>query len=113
MSISARNWAWKAGEHYELSAPEAFVLVCLAELENCDEGCAFPAQSTIASRTRQSDRSVRNALRVLEQRKLLRVEKRRRTGGDWARSEYYLNVPNDFREQDPEWQRIQGPDSPY
>ncbi|PPG61624.1 helix-turn-helix domain-containing protein [Rathayibacter sp. AY1C5] len=108
MSISARNWAWRAGEHLELSAPEAFVLAFLAEMENAEEGCAFPSQETIAARTRQSDRNVRTVIRRLEERKLLRVEKRRRKGGDWARSEYFLAVPHDFRESDPEWLRHQG-----
>lgn len=108
MSISARNWAWLAGEHYKLSAPEAFVLSFLAEMENCDEGCAFPSQETIAAKTRQSDRNVRNVLRSLEDRKLIRVEKHRRAGGDWARSEYFLAVPDTFRETDKEWVRAQG-----
>ncbi|PPF41334.1 hypothetical protein C5B93_01075 [Rathayibacter sp. AY1A2] len=108
MSISARNWAWAAGKHYELSAPEAFVLVYLAEMESCEEGCAFPSQETIASVTRQSDRNVRTVIRRLEARKLLTVEKHRRKGGDWARSEYFLAVPESFRETDKEWVRLQG-----
>lgn len=113
MTISARNWAWDAqrirdaGVWRDLHPGEKLTLLCLAEDENAEEGYAFRSQENIAERTRQTDRTVRRHLKVLEAAGAIRIEKRRRRGGTWANSVYILSVPSPYREKDPEWMRNQ------
>ena len=117
MTISARNWAWDAqtikenGAWRDLHPGEKLTLLCLAEDENAEEGCAFRSQENIAQRTRQSDRSVRRHLKLFEAVGVIKITKRRRRTGKWAHSVYELNVPSSYREKDPEWVRNQPVDT--
>lgn len=107
MTVSARNWAWQVGRQDEQGNPTVFreklTLLCLAELESAEEGCAFPSHQHLASMTGQSERTVRNHLRELELLGLVRVEKRRSDRGRWQRNVYVLNVPESFRASDKAW----------
>jgi hypothetical protein len=111
VSISARNWAWdcrwtKGG----VPAPmkEKITLLCLAEHENPEYGYAFPSHETIAERTGQSVRTVQTHIKALVEYKAVTIEKRRGTKGKWLRNVYLLNVPDNYREKDPEWMRWNG-----
>jgi hypothetical protein len=111
VSISARNWAWdlkwgRGGEQFPMK--EKLTLLCLAEHENPEYGYAFPSHETIAERTGQSVRTVQTHMKVLVQYKALTIEKRRSTHGKWLRNVYLLNVPDVYREKDPEWMRWNG-----
>lgn len=109
MSISARNWAWSlyasAGGSIPLKPGEKLVLLCLAEHESAELGYSFPSQKRIAEKTCLSERSVRTHLDALEQMGAFTTEKRRSKQGRWMRNVYVLNVPEDYREKDPEWMR--------
>lgn len=112
MTISARNWAWAVrvriveGERVPLKAGEKVTLLYLAEMENAEEGCAYPAVKTIAENTGQSVRTVDGHLKTLVAANAIRVEKRHRSrDGRWLRNTYLLQVPEVYREKDPEWMR--------
>ncbi|POH68970.1 hypothetical protein C3B61_03460 [Cryobacterium zongtaii] len=108
MSISARNWAWdlswkRGGVNFPMK--EKLTLLCLAEHENPEYGYAFPSHETIAERTGQSVRTVQTHIKTLVQFKAVNIEKRRSERGKWLRNVYLLNVPDSYREKDPEWMR--------
>jgi DNA-binding MarR family transcriptional regulator len=108
VSISARNWAWdlkwsRAGEQFPMK--EKLTLLCLAEHENPEYGYAFPSNDTIAERTGQSVRTVHTHIKTLVEGKAVVIEKRRSKQGQWLRNVYLLNVPDSYREKDPEWLR--------
>ncbi|TFD85007.1 helix-turn-helix domain-containing protein [Cryobacterium lactosi] len=109
MSISARNWAWDVRwkDKGEGSSPmkEKITLLCLAEHENPEYGCAFPSHVTIADRTGQSVRTVQTHIKTLVERKVVTIEKRRSVHGKWLRNVYLLDVPDSYRAKDPEWMR--------
>lgn len=112
MTISARNWAWdcsrvtRAGDHERTLKPgEKLTLIFLAEMENAEEGCAFPSHETIAKATCQSVRTVQDHLKALGEMNAFNVQRRRTRSGKWLRHVYYLNVPDSYREKDPEWLR--------
>ena len=111
MSISARNWAWDAswtarGIHVPMK--EKFTLLCLAEHENPEHGFSWPSQETIAARTEQSVRTVRNHIATLIARQMITKGRRPSAKGEWDRNVYFLNVPDSYREKDPEWMRWNG-----
>ena len=110
MSLSARNWAWAVREVHnrKIKPGEKLVLVCLAELENAELGYSFPNQATIAEWTSQSARTVREHLASLEFCGAFSIEKRRSPGGRWPHNVYVLDVPEEFRQDDPEWLRNHG-----
>jgi hypothetical protein len=113
VSISARNWAWDvevyktaAGERIKLKAGEKLTLTCLAELENAEEGCAYPTKVTIAKKTCQSIRTVDAHIESLVRMRAITKEKTRRSrDGRWLRNTYVLHVPDSYREKDPAWMR--------
>ncbi|WP_133160222.1 helix-turn-helix domain-containing protein [Cryobacterium zongtaii] len=84
---------------------EKLTLLCLAEHENPEYGYAFPSHETIAERTGQSVRTVQTHIKTLVQFKAVNIEKRRSERGKWLRNVYLLNVPDSYREKDPEWMR--------
>jgi DNA-binding MarR family transcriptional regulator len=114
VTISARNWAWAvrtrrtdSGEKLLLKAGEKVTLLYLAEMENAEEGCAYPAVRTIAEYSGQSVRTVDGHLRTLVDANAIRIEKKHRSrDGRWLRNTYLLNVPDVYRETDPEWNRF-------
>lgn len=111
MSISARNWAWglswtKGGQKFPMK--EKLTLLCLAEHENPEYGYAFPSHETIAERTGQSVRTVQTHIKTLVEFNAVTVEKQRGVKGSWLRNVYVLNVPDSYREKDPEWIRRNG-----
>ncbi|EMX8720897.1 helix-turn-helix domain-containing protein [Pseudomonas aeruginosa] len=69
-----------------LSCAQKAVLISLADNAN-DQGVCWPAVATIAERTCLSERAVRNAIRMLEDSRI--VECHQRTG----RSTYYVLTP--------------------
>jgi len=87
---------------------EKVTLLCLAEHENAEYGYAFPSHETIAERTGQSVRTVQTHIKTLQKNKALTIEKRRGVSGSWQRNVYLLNVPDSYREKDPEWMRHNG-----
>lgn len=87
---------------------EKITLLCLAEFENHEYGYAFPSHEKIAERTGQSVRTVQTHIKTLVQNGALTIEKRRGVTGTWLRNVYVLNVPDSYREKDPEWVRLNG-----
>jgi len=114
MSLSARNWAWDSGEltlkgvTRKLHPGEKLTLLCIAELENCVGGFAYPSMEYIAQRTSQSERTVRTHVATLLAVGAFTIERRRSRKGRWLRNVYVLNVPDEYRESDPEWLAYQG-----
>jgi biotin operon repressor len=84
---------------------EKLTLLCLAEHENPEYGYAFPSHETIAEKTGQSVRTVQTHIATLVARKTVTIEKRQSHKGRWLRNVYYLQVPQSFRDSDPEWLR--------
>lgn len=117
MTLSARNWAWNVDRFIDRGADgemrsarnmkpgEKLTLLCIAESENAEYGYAFPSYDWIAQKTGQSVRTVQTHVKTLEQFKAFRIEKRRSPKGKWLRNVYVLNVPQDYRDRDPEWER--------
>lgn len=111
MTLSARNWAWDAetireqGSFRALLPGEKLVLLCLAEHENAEHGYAFPSQARIATRTKLGERTVRRHLDALVSSGAISRQKQRRGEGTWANTVYVLDVPERYRETDPEWTR--------
>ena len=92
---------WKPGEK--------LTLLCIAELENAEEGYSYPSIATIAARTGQSVRTVSTHIKTLEMAGAIMVSKRERSSaGVWLRNAYHLSVPDRYRATDPEWMRNQG-----
>jgi DNA-binding MarR family transcriptional regulator len=109
MSLSARNWAWDAhtltlkGVERPLHPGEKLTLLCIAEMENCEEGVAFPSMEYIAKRTQQSVRTVQTHVHTLEDVGAFEITRHRSRRGRWLRNAYRLDVPSEYRERDPEW----------
>ena len=62
MSIRALNWAYK--QSHGLNSTSKFVLTALADYAN-DEGCAYPSQETLSSRTLLNPKTVTLCLQRL------------------------------------------------
>lgn len=113
MTISARNWAWavrtrtdETGRRVPLKGGEKVTLLYLAEMENAEEGCAYPTIATIAENTGQSTRTVNVHIATLVEAGAIRIEKKHRSrDGRWLRNTYVLHVPETYRENDPAWMR--------
>lgn len=69
VSLMARVW------HTDLEPMRRFVLLCLADAAN-DEGMCWPSVSAIVGKTGLSERFVRGAIRDLEARGYLKIERR-------------------------------------
>lgn len=114
MTMSARNWAWAVnvvtidGERRSVLPAEKLVLLCIAELENSDEGCAWPSQKYIAERTGLSERTVLTHIGTFTMLGAIEKRRHRSTRGRWDRNVYFLNVPQKYRDSDPEWMSKQG-----
>jgi uncharacterized membrane protein len=68
------------------------VLLAIADSADKDSGEAWPSQSTIAARSRQTARSVRNVLERLRADGWLTWEARRRANGSQASNVYTVNL---------------------
>jgi len=71
---------------------EMAVLLAIADSADKDSGEAWPSQKTIARRSRQTDRSVRNVLRRLRSAGWITWEKRLRANGSQASNVYTLDL---------------------
>lgn len=71
---------------------EMAVLLAIADSADKDSGEAWPSQSTIARRARQTDRSVRNVLRRLVDGGWLSIEPRKRPNGSATSNLYTVNL---------------------
>ena len=71
---------------------EMAVLLAIADSADKDTGEAWPAQKTLARRSRQTDRSVRNVLARLRAAGWLTWEKRLRANGSQASNVYTLDL---------------------
>lgn len=81
MSLRAVIWAYEAVETADISPTAASVLVALSFFHNQETGRCDPSLSRICKRTKFSERAVRNALRDLEEAKLIgTVHRTLRTG---------------------------------
>lgn len=81
MSIRAINWAFGSIEDADLHPAAALTLLALAHCHNQETGRCDPSLTTLCAKTGLSERAVRNALRQLEEAKLLATTHRTvRTG---------------------------------
>jgi hypothetical protein len=71
---------------------EMAVLLAIADSADKDTGEAWPSQKTLARRSRQTDRSVRNVLARLRAAGWLTWEKRLRANGSQASNVYTLDL---------------------
>ena len=71
---------------------EMAVLLAIADSADKDTGEAWPAQKTVALRSRQSDRNVRNVLERLRAGGWLTWEKRLRANGSQASNLYIVDL---------------------
>lgn len=114
MTLSARNWAWDVnaltinGVRRSVLPAEKLVLLCIAEHENADEGCAWPSQKRIAERTKLSERTVLTHIATLTTVGAIEKRRHRSARGRWDRNVYFLNVPPKYRDSDPEWMAKRG-----
>jgi hypothetical protein len=123
MTLSARNWAWdvimrprKPDEKPHVDHPntvpvkagEKLVLLCIAELENAEEGYSYPSYEHIAKRTGLKERAVQEHVKTLAFANAFTIERRRSLNGRWHRNTYVLNVPDKYREKDEKWLNYQG-----
>ncbi len=88
MSGSALGWAKKT---HVGSQTAKHVLQALADWAD-DQGSCYPSVQLIMDVTELSDRSVRNALRRLEELGLLSTERTRRKNGSMGANRYFLKV---------------------
>ena len=70
--MSLRALLWVMEDAPVISQGELAVLYALAERANDQGKCAWPSQAWIADRARCTDRTVRNHLRALEGRGLIK-----------------------------------------
>jgi hypothetical protein len=79
MSVQATHWAWDLLEQDLVPDMAGFVLVAIADFADADGHC-WPSQARIMKRTKKSERTVRNALKWLEDHDLLHREAQWRHG---------------------------------
>ncbi len=114
MTLSARNWAWDSrrvmvdGEWRPIRPSEKLTLLCIAEMESAEEGCAWPSIRYIAERTGLSERQVQTNVNLFVALGVLKRTRHRSTRGRWDRNVYVLSVPREFREKDDAWEAFQG-----
>lgn len=124
MSLSGKLWVFdlrtrrrhpsdrdscKPGDDPEivsLKPGERLTLIILADCENCEAGYAYPSYEHLAERTGYSVRAVQDFVKILKFAGLFRTERERARNG-WDSLHYFLNVPDEYREKDKEWRRLQ------
>ncbi len=86
------SWeATAAAKKQKAGSPTAkVVLLCLADACNSHSTVAYPSQQRLADECEMSIRSVRNHLKELERKKLIRVKPRRDDGGHRSSNAYEL-----------------------
>ena len=87
MAYQATNWAWEI----ELPMAQKFVLIALADMADESFSC-FPGQRKLSSMTGAGERTVRRALKELEETGLLVREERRAKDGYRTSDRYILRV---------------------
>jgi len=85
VSFAAIKWALEVSAGGEIPPAAFAVLMVLADHHNPEHGC-FPSQETLIKRVGLSPRHIRNQLRWLEKRGLIKVKARGR------RNHYVLNI---------------------
>ena len=85
MSMAAYKWA----KTWELSSPQKFVLLMIADHYNEKDKRAWPSIETLASETGLDPRTVSRALRELETQGLIQTESWFRTGSNKRMSNRY------------------------
>lgn len=90
MSIQAINWAYKLYEAFDLPVQERAVLNALCYCHHAKTGACYPSLETLAVMTGYSRRRVIDAVRRLQERGLIRVEKRRGEKGRQGSNGYIL-----------------------
>ena len=65
------------------------VYVSLCRHANNNQEC-FPSQTKIAEEIGSTDRSVRRAIKKLEEHNVIRLIRERKSGGQWLNNTYYL-----------------------
>lgn len=98
MSYQALHWAW---EQDDLPGNEKFLLVALADGAN-DHGILWRGQKSLARRVGTNDRTVRENLKRLEERGLIRREPAFRDDGSRTTDTIYLALPAADRVSDEE-----------
>ena len=88
MSGRALTWAW---EQVTRSSGERLVLVALADRADEDGHC-WPSAAWLGRKTGLNERTVRRHLDTLDERGLLRRERRHRANGELSVYDYYLDV---------------------
>ncbi len=91
MSFSAVNWSW---EQKGLSAYEKMVLLALANRHNPDYGC-FPSIKKIEEDVEFSEATIKRAIRTLESRNIIRVQKAFRPNGSQTSNRYFFKFEYD------------------
>jgi hypothetical protein len=89
MSIRVMTWAFEQ----RIPANIKIVLLSLADNAN-DDGYCWPSQETIAYKSSVSVRNLRRLITQLEERGLIRVERRNDRDGHRASNGYYVGLPD-------------------
>lgn len=82
------SWVWDHAETFELTSPELFVLIVIADHANQDGYNSFPSQTTIARQTALSVRSVGRIAKRLQQKGIIAV--RKEVNGPFVHNSYSL-----------------------
>lgn len=88
MSLEAMQWA------YGVVLPSSGIKATLVALANFadEEGSCFPGRDRLAAMTCQSPRTITRHLQALEERGLIRVERRHRENGSRTTNRYILRL---------------------
>lgn len=92
MSWEAVNWATAEMRNPDLTTPEKFVLLILANIAN-QEGECWPSYQYIQDLTGLASSTVRNACKTIEESGLMTIEKRLNQKGGQTSNMYQLKVP--------------------
>ncbi len=94
MSVAAISWAFEQ----KLPPAEKIVLIALADCENAGTHACFPGQATLVDMSSLSESTVRRTLRKLEDRSLIRRERRSTSAGYRTSDSYILAFREEFEE---------------
>jgi Helix-turn-helix domain len=87
MSIRTMTWAWAVA----LPPTSKLVLMALADIAD-DRGVCWPSHPTLAAKCSLTDRTVRRILVLLQEHKLVVVERRFKATGSQTSNRYRLAV---------------------
>jgi hypothetical protein len=87
MSIAAMNWAWRQ----DVPSTPKLVLLALADAAD-DEGRCWPSVATLSIKASASTRTVRRAIQLLIDHRMIMVEPRYRPDGSCSSNVYRLTM---------------------